>query len=73
MAVGVVKQLQDLLSGKVKVKVKLSLYRPGQAPTVPGGRGAQISRQSIHEGGKVVSPTYRPPLPPGNIACTHFC
>jgi hypothetical protein len=24
-----------------------------------------ISRQSAHEGGKVVSPTHRPPLPPG--------
>jgi hypothetical protein len=25
----------------------------------------RISRQSAHEGGKVVSPTHRPPLPPG--------
>jgi len=25
------------------------------------------------EGGKVVSPTHRPPLPPGNIPGTHFC
>jgi hypothetical protein len=36
-----------------------------------------ISRQSAHEGGKVVSPTHRPPLPPppppGNIPGTHFC
>jgi hypothetical protein len=22
---------------------------------------------------KVVSPTHRPPLSPGNISCTHFC
>jgi hypothetical protein len=39
----------------------------------PGGWGSQISTQSTHEGGKVVNPTHRPPLPPGNIPGTHFC
>jgi len=33
----------------------------------------RISRQSAHKGGKVVSLTHRPPLPPGDIPCTHFC
>ena len=33
----------------------------------------RISRQSAHEGVKVVSPTHRPHLPPENIPGTHFC
>ena len=28
---------------------------------------------TAQDGGKVVSLTYRPPLPPGNTPGTHFC
>ena len=54
-------------------KVKQSHYRPEQTLGVPGDWGSQISRQSAHDGGKVVSLMHRPPLPPGNIPGTHFC
>jgi hypothetical protein len=54
-------------------KVKQSHYRPWQGLRVPGAWDSQILQQSAHKGSKVVSPTHRPPLPPGNIPRIYFC
>jgi len=43
--------------------LKLPLYRFGQTHGVPGGWGCQKFRQSVHNFGKAVSPTRRPPKP----------
>ena len=49
---------------KYRVKGKAIPVQAWRGHEVPGGGGSQISRQSAHEGGKVVSPTHQPPLPP---------
>jgi hypothetical protein len=64
---------RNIIRVHFKVKVKQSHYRPWQALRIPGGLDSKIFTQSANEGGKFVSPTQRPPLPPGNIPGTHFC
>jgi hypothetical protein len=48
-----------------------SRNRPGVAQRFPG-LGSQISLNSAHEGGEVVSLTHRPPLPPGMFLVLMF-
>jgi len=43
--------------------VKQYLYRPNTSPEGSRSWGSQITRQSAHESGKVVSPTHPLPLP----------
>ena len=69
------KCLKNLI-GKTGWKRSLGMqshYWPGEALRFPGGWEAQISRQSAHEGCKVVSFGHRPSLPPVNVPGTHFC
>jgi hypothetical protein len=69
MAVGLTQTLTEMSKGKGEAI-------PLQALTGPeGSKRLRFPdfKQSVHEVGKVVSPTHRSPLPPGNIPGTHFC
>jgi hypothetical protein len=54
--------------------------RKGKAVPLQAWSGPEVSRKlrfqdymtTAQDGGKV-SPTHRPPLPPGNAPGTHFC
>ena len=54
------------------IKGKAIPLQAWTGPEVQGGSGSQISRQLACEGGKVVSPTHRPPLPPRKYSWYSF-
>jgi len=58
----------------------VAVKKKGKAIPLQAWTGPEVSRnlrlpdfKTAHEGGKVVSPTHRPPLHPGNIPGTQFC
>ena len=57
----------------IYIEVKQSCYRPGVAQD--GSRKLRFPdfMTTAQDGGKVVSLTHWPPLPPGNTPVTHFC
>jgi len=63
----------DSIGGEVK--------RKGNSVPLQARRGPEGSRKlrfpyfvtTAQDGGKVLSLTHRPPLPPGNIPGAHFC
>jgi hypothetical protein len=60
---------------------KSNSNKKGKAVPLQAWGGPEGSRKlrfpdfmtTAHDGGKVVSLTHRPPLPPGNTPGTHFC
>jgi len=65
-------QVCTVTMANVKIPA-IKLVSGRKANPLQAWTGSQISRQSAHEGGKVVSPRHRPPLHPGNIPGTYFC
>jgi hypothetical protein len=55
------------------VKGKAFPLQPGSGPEGFGKLRLPDFMTLVQDGGKIVSLTHRPPLPPGNTPGTHFC
>jgi len=67
-SIWLIKYVKKLSRGLLMYNKKAIPWQAWTGPEgVPGVWGFQISRQSAHEGGKVVSPMHRLPLPPQEI------
>jgi len=70
-----------ILLNVVKIDILLILRIKGKAVPLQAWTGPEGSGKlglpdfvtTAQDGGKVVSLTHRPPLPPGNTPGTHFC
>ena len=72
----------EMCATRNRVRIIL-VYIKGKGKAVPlqawsGPKGSRKLRfpnfmKTAQDGGKVVSLTHRPPLPPGNTPGTHFC
>jgi hypothetical protein len=56
-----------------RIKVKQSQLQAFTGPEVSRSLRLPDFKKIGTKSGKFVSPTHRPPLPPGNIPGTHFC
>ena len=74
-------QRQETYLMKKELDIDNKLYKKGKAVPLQAWSGPEGSRKirfpdfmtTAQDGGKVVSLTHRPPLPPGNTPGTHFC
>jgi len=65
----------------IYIYIYIYIYIKGKAVPLQAKSGPEGSRKlrfpdfmtTAQDGGKVVSLTHRPPLPPGNAPGTHFC
>jgi len=71
---------EDIICYESQIILQLELGK-GKAVPLQAWTGPEGSRKlrfpdfmaTAQDGGKVVSLTHRPPLPPGNTPGTHFC